>query len=75
MLTRRDDFARNLVCRSLSRDGQIIGVLQVKPQLRGGSEIECQAQGGIRGDAALAVHDQAHPAHGDTDVAGELIHA
>ena len=48
-------------------DLQVIAGLQVEPEPVSSGEVAGQAQGGVGGDAALAVNDLVDPASGDAD--------
>lgn len=68
----RDDGVE-LRCDALALDFDVVAVLQVHPEPLARREVPSQPQGGIRGDAALAVHDLVDSPRRNVDRDGKVV--
>ena len=64
-----------LTDRPTRRDRQVVGRLQVEPELRRVPEVAHQTERRIGGDATPAVHDLAHPGHWYAEVSHQGVDA
>ena len=53
-------------------DADVVGALQVKPELRARAEPVPEAKGGVAGDATAAMNDLRHAIGRDVDLARKL---
>lgn len=65
--------ARDLLRRSILSEVEVVAVLEVQPELGGGTEVLPEAQGCISGDGALAVNDLVDASGRHPDGHGELV--
>ena len=65
--------AVQLLAQGPALEPELIVALQVHPQLGRCAEVLGQSYSGVRGDAALAVHDLVDAARGHADGRGELV--
>src|SRR5579883_1255282 len=69
------DGALDFALLFLNGDAELIGLLQVEPELGRGPEIPREAEGCVRGDAAPAPHDLVEARGIDRQSFGKLVNA